>query len=218
MNTNYNRIAGQSVERLAALSDGIFGVAMTLLLLELHVPDKLQIHSEAELRHALLPLLPNLLVYLMSFITLGIFWVGQQTQLNHLKSSERHLTWLHMAFLFAVTLLPFSTRLLVDFIHLKTALLAYWGNIFLLGLTLYACWGRAVRVGMVDDAVSLVVKQSICHRIIIAQSLYALGAALCFISNDLSIAVIALIQLNYAIAPASWKWKTAGGHGDKQNG
>ena len=118
MNTSYNQIAGQSVERLAALSDGIFGVAMTLLLLELHVPAKELIHSEGDLRHALAVLAPRLLVYLMSFLTLGIFWVGQQTQLNHLERSERHLTWIHLAFLFLVTLMPFSTRLLNGIHHL----------------------------------------------------------------------------------------------------
>ena len=87
----YNQVAGRT-ERLAALSDGIFGVAMTLLLLQLHVPAKELIHSEGDLRHALLALAPQLLVYLMSFMTLGIFWVGQQTQLNHLVDSERHFT------------------------------------------------------------------------------------------------------------------------------
>ena len=57
---------------------------------------------------------PQLLVYLMSFLTLGIFWVGQQTQLNHLAHSERHFTWIHLAFLFIVTIMPFSTRLLIE--------------------------------------------------------------------------------------------------------
>ena len=59
MDTSYNQVAGQSVERLAALSDGIFGVAMTLLLLELHVPAKELIHSEGDLRHALTASLRN---------------------------------------------------------------------------------------------------------------------------------------------------------------
>ena len=82
MNTTYNRIAGQSVERLAALSDGIFGVAMTLLLLQLNVPDPHVVTTESALLHALARMTPDLLVYLMSFITLGIFWVGQQAQLH----------------------------------------------------------------------------------------------------------------------------------------
>jgi uncharacterized membrane protein len=151
MDTSYNQVAGQSVERLAALSDGIFGVAMTLLLLELRVPAKELIHSEGDLRSALAHLAPQLLVYLMSFLTLGIFWVGQQTQLNHLAHSERHFTWIQLAFLFIVTIMPFSTRLLIEFIDYRTALLAYWANIFLLGAMLYLSWWRATRVGLVKS-------------------------------------------------------------------
>lgn len=89
MTTPYNRIAGQSVERLAALSDGVFAVAMTLLVLDLRAPAAEAIHSEHDLWRALVELSPRLLMYLMSFMTLGIFWVGQQTQLNHLRRSDR---------------------------------------------------------------------------------------------------------------------------------
>jgi len=79
MKTSYNEIAGQRVEWLAALSDGILALAITLLLRELHVPARELINSESALRNALAALAPELLVYLMSFQTLGIFWVGQQT-------------------------------------------------------------------------------------------------------------------------------------------
>ena len=201
MSTSYNRIAGQSVERLAALSDGIFGVAMTLLLLDLHVPAKELIHSEGALRHALVLLAPQLLVYLMSFLTLGIFWVGQQTQLNHLERSERHFTWIHLAFLFLVTLMPFSTRLLIEFLTLRTALVAYWANILLLGVLLYLSWGRATHALLIKSDTPPKVPAAICRRILIAQSLYAFGALLCVLNTYWSIAFIVLLQLNYAIAP-----------------
>ncbi len=201
MNTSYNQIAGQSVERLAALSDGIFGVAMTLLLLELHVPAKELIHSEGALRHALLLLAPQLLVYLMSFLTLGIFWVGQQTQLNHLERSDRHFAWIHLAFLFLVTLMPFSTRLLIEFIDYRTALVAYWANILLLGAMLYASWGRATQAKLIKSETPAEVPAAICRRIVIAQSFYAFGALLCIFTTYWSIGFIVLVQLNYAIAP-----------------
>ena len=201
MDTSYNRIAGTSVERLAALSDGIFGVAMALLLLDLHVPAKELIHSETDLWRALGHLGPLLFVYLMSFITLGIFWVGQQTQLNYLERSDRHLTWIHLAFLFLVTLMPFSTRLLVDFIDYRAALLVYWLNILLFGIILYAAWGRATRAKLVKEELPFEVQAAICHRIILAQTLYAFGALLCIFSTYLSIGFIILVQLNYAIAP-----------------
>jgi uncharacterized membrane protein len=201
MKTSYNQIAGRSVERLAALSDGIFGVAMTLLLLELHVPAKELIHSEGDLRHALVALAPQLLVYLMSFLTLGIFWVGQQTQLNHLERSERHFAWIHLAFLFLVTLMPFSTRLLIEFLSLRTALVAYWANILLLGTSLYISWGRASHAKLIKSDTPPEVPAAICRRIVIAQSFYAFGALLCIFNTYWSIGFIVLVQLYYAVAP-----------------
>jgi uncharacterized membrane protein len=199
--TFYNLIAGESVERLAALSDGIFGVAMTLLLLDLHVPAKEIIHHEADLRAALCAMCPQLLVYMMSFITLGIFWVGQQTQLNNLDHSERHLTWMHLAFLFPVTILPFSTRLLAEFITYQTALLTYWLNILVLGVLLYVCWARAIKAGVVKDGLPPEFHSAISRRIVGAQILYAVGASLCFINTYISIVFIVLVQLNFALAP-----------------
>ncbi|MGC2814678.1 MAG: TMEM175 family protein [Candidatus Acidiferrum sp.] len=205
MASSYNAIAGQSVERLAALSDGIFGVAMTLLLLDLHVPAKEFIHSEGDLRMAFVHLLPQLLVYLMSFITLGIFWVGQQTQLNHLERSNRSLTWIHLAFLFAVTIMPFSTRLLIEFMQYRSALLAYWANILLLGAFLYVSWGCAANSGLVRSDIPKEVPAAICRRIWIGQSVYAIGALLCIFNTYWSIGFIVLVQLNYAIAPRLWR-------------
>jgi uncharacterized membrane protein len=122
MSTSYNLIAGKSVERLAALSDGVFAVAMTLLVLDLRAPAAEAIHSDQELWRALVLIAPRLLMYVMSFMTLGIFWVGQQTQLNHMENSSRGLSWLHLVFLFGVSILPFSTSLLAEFTAYRVAL------------------------------------------------------------------------------------------------
>jgi uncharacterized membrane protein len=203
----YNRIQGRSLERLAALSDGIFAVAMTLLVLDLHLPTAAQVHGERELLMALCGLGPQWVAYGMSFLTLGIFWAGQQTQLNHLAEGTRDLTWIHLAFLFAVTLLPLSTRLLAEFISYRSALLLYWLNILALGAILYWSWKHAARAGLVKDDTPPEVRASICKRIVIAQSLYAAGAALCAINTWVSIAAIVLVQLNYAIAPRWWRSK-----------
>jgi uncharacterized membrane protein len=208
MPTLYNRIQGRSLERLAALSDGIFAVAMTLLVLDLHIPTAAQVHSEGELLAALCALGPQWLAYLMSFLTLGIFWAGQQTQLNHIREGTRDLTWIHLAFLFAVTLLPLSTRLLAEFITYRSALLLYWLNILALGVVLYWSWTHATHAGLVKDDTPAEVRASICRRILIAQSLYAVGAALCVINTWVSIGVIVAVQLNYALAPRVW-WRKA---------
>jgi uncharacterized membrane protein len=201
MRTSYNQIAGQSIERLAALSDGIFAVAMTLLVLDLHAPARETVHTEHDLWHALIAMSPQLITYLMSFVTLGIFWTGQQTQLHHVTRGDRHLTWIHIAFLFAVSMMPFSTRLLAEFISYRTALLAYWGNVLLLGSVLHAGWRYAGRAGLVKDNTPVEIGKAIERRIVVAQALYALGAALCVINTYVSIAFIVLVQLNFAVAP-----------------
>jgi len=200
MSTWYNRIAGQSLERLAALSDGIFAVAMTLLVLDIHAPAAQGVRSENDLWLALYALAPRLLVYLMSFMTLGIFWMGQQTQFNFLSQSDRHLTWIHIAFLALVSVMPFSTSLLAEFIGFRLALMIYWINILLLGLVLYMSWRYARHSALVEDS-SKEVSCAIERRILIAQSLYAFGALLCLFNPYWSIGFIVLVQLNYAIAP-----------------
>ncbi len=202
--TLYNLIAGQSRDRLAALSDGVFAFAMTVLVLDLHAPAVAAIHSEHALGHALLALAPRLLTFLMSFMTLGIFWVGQQTQHAALDHTDRSYTWWHIGFLMAVCLLPFSTDLLAEFITFRTALLVYWLNILLLGLLLLASWYRAKWFGLVSKEAPPNIDDAFIHRILLAQALYAFGAGLCLFSTWWSIGFIVAVQLNYVIAPRVW--------------
>ena len=202
----YNRIQGRSLERLAALSDGIFAVAMTLLVLDLHIPTAAEVHGERELLVALGALGPQWVAYGMTFLTLGIFWAGQQTQFNHLEEGTRDLTWIHLGFLFTITMLPLSTRLLAEFITFRVALLIYWLNILAPGMILYWSWKYATRAGLIKNDTLYEVSASVCRRIVIAQSLYAVGAALCTINTWVSIAAIVLVQLNYALAPRWARW------------
>ncbi len=207
MPTLYNQIANGNLERLGALSDGVFAFAMTFLLVDVKLPEAANVHSE----HALLRLLPavgiRLIPALLSFVALGIFWNGQQTQLNHLREGSRDLAWLHLVFLFGVALLPLSTLLLADFVLLRTALIVYWLNFLLLGGLLYASWKYAQHAGLIREDTPPAVVAAICRRVVIAQSLYAAGAALCVVSTRLSLAWIFLVQLNYAVAPR-FPWQT----------
>jgi len=199
--TTYNLIAGTNVERLAALSDGVFAVAMTLLVLDIHAPAVEAVRSEQDLWRAVVTLSPRLLMYVMTFLTLGIFWVGQQTQLNHLERSGRGLTWIHLVFLFAVSITPFSTTLLAEFTAYRTALLIYWANILALGASLYFSWVCAAGSGLVKSDLPPAASAAIKRRIVIAQGLYALGALLCIANTYWSVGFIVLVQLYFAIAP-----------------
>jgi uncharacterized membrane protein len=201
METHYNRFAARDVGRISALSDGIFAVAMTLLVLEIHTPESAEVHSEAQLWAALAALSPRLLTWLLSLMTLGIFWVGQQTQINQLARADRGLSWLHFVFLAIITVMPFSTRILAEFFAFRVAILVYWANIALAGASLYACWGYAARAGLLSEAATAPISTAIKRRIVVAQGLYAVGALIGLVSVPAGVVVIIAIQLNYAIAP-----------------
>src|SRR2546427_5568224 len=89
----FNEFAGTNLDRLAGISDGIFAVGMTLLVLGLAVPT-LSARSEGDLWQALVRLAPHGLGDAMRFMTLRIFWVGQGTQLDLLAGSNRKHSWL----------------------------------------------------------------------------------------------------------------------------
>jgi uncharacterized membrane protein len=201
--TSYNQIASRSLERIGALSDGLFAVAMTLIVLEIRVPDPHVVLTEPALINALAELLPRFATYGLSFLTLGIFWNGQHTQLSYLARADRHLSWIYLAFLAFIALMPFSTSLLAEFITMPLALLLYWANIAVLGLTIYGAWFYAIRAGLLRDDVPAEVRGLVKRRIVVAQALYAFGALLSFtpLGTYGSIGWIVLVQLNFAIAP-----------------
>lgn len=200
MRATYNRFAGNNKDRLAALSDGVFAVALTLLVLDLRPPSG-TIASERDLLSAVISLAPQFVAYLMTFMTIGIFWIGQQTQLNHFQRCDRDLSWIHIGFLLTITLMPFSTALLAHFITFRTALVIYWLNIVLSGAALWFSWRYALRAGLVTAETTKDVSAAMFRRIVIAQSLYALGALLSIFSTYLSIGAIVLVQVVYVIAP-----------------
>jgi uncharacterized membrane protein len=107
-----------------------------------------------------------------------------------------------------VTLVPFSTSLLAEFIAYRTALFVYWFNIAFLGATLLAGWYRARALGLVKRDAPEGTDRALVHRVVVAQILYAGAASLCVFSNYWSIGLIVAIQLQYAVGlrfrPFSW--------------
>ncbi|WP_436528772.1 TMEM175 family protein [Actinoplanes sp. HUAS TT8] len=211
--TVYHRIAGGSVDRLAALSDGIFAVTLTLLVLDLHVPVAEEAHRQAPIwqdgsvdaERALWSVLqhvgPSALAFALSFLTLGMFWVGQQTQLNHVTRSDRELTWLHLAFLLGVCFMPFSTGLLAEYMTFRIAIVVYWLNLLLLGGLLLACLRYADRAGLLREDRDPGMRRSTERRIVIAQVLYFVCVLISLVNTYVGIGLIVLLQLNSAIAP-----------------
>ncbi|NLR81609.1 TMEM175 family protein [Chitinophaga eiseniae] len=198
----YNQLAGQRVQRIEALSDGVFAIAMTLLVLDLKVPVANALQSEKELLKELLALGPKIATYFVGFMTMGIFWVGQSAQLTYIEKTDRRLTWLSVFFLAFVSLLPFTTAYLSEHLQSKVAIGLYWVNIFMLGFILYIHWHCAYGSGLVSakGEQGAAVSRAMLRRIVHAQLLYAGGALIGIIFPVVSVGFIFLVQLNYATA------------------
>ena len=98
-----------SKHRIEALVDGIFAVAMTLLVIDLRLPEHAHLASEAALREALVGLIPNLISWLISFFVLAIFWIANHRLYSYVRHADQKLLWLTVLSLSGASLLPFAS-------------------------------------------------------------------------------------------------------------
>ena len=98
-----------SKHRIEALIDGIFAVAMTLLVIDLRLPEHAHLAGEAALREALVGLLPNLISWLISFFVLAIFWIANHRLYSYVRHADQGLLWLTILNLAGAALLPFAS-------------------------------------------------------------------------------------------------------------
>ena len=101
--------------RIETLSDGIFAIVMTLLILEFHVPNLPSNAPNVEVAPALMALWPKFISYIVAFVSLGFFWVGHHIMYHGIRRADRTLLWLNIFFFMFVSLLPFSTSVLNAF-------------------------------------------------------------------------------------------------------
>jgi uncharacterized membrane protein len=119
--------------RVEALADGIFAVAMTLLVLDIKSPENRKFETAGDLVTYLAALEHSFAMYVISFFVLAIFWIAHHLLFHFVRHANRRLLWLNIAFLLLVTFVPFSTDLLGDHGHLTLPVLVYGANLLALG-------------------------------------------------------------------------------------
>lgn len=139
-----------SKSRIEALSDGVFAIAMTLLVLELKIPDLPKDVAQAELLARLREMLPHFYSYALTFILAGVFWIFHHFTFHFIRHTTRLLLWQNTIFLMFVSLLPFSTHFMADYMHHSVAQMFYFGNQTILALILRAEWLYARRTGILQ--------------------------------------------------------------------
>ena len=130
--------------RIEALTDGIFAVAMTLLVLDLKLPQTLTGIDDAGLREALIALLPKLESYVISFLVLCIFWLGHHRLMHLVRGVDHLFLWRNLAFILFITFVPFTTSLMGEHRDLDDAPLVYGFNLALILVAQFLMWRRAL--------------------------------------------------------------------------
>jgi uncharacterized membrane protein len=128
---------------------------MTLLVLEIGVPEIAQSSLHAELPRRLLELWPKLLSYGISFILLGVFWYLHHLAFRYIKRSDNGLIWLNILFLMFIALIPFSTSLFGSYVKEQLPFVIYAGNLLLVNILRFLLWTYATgKYRLVDRDIS----------------------------------------------------------------
>jgi len=117
MSQSMKRVSSTALtpNRLEFLTDGVFAIVMTLLVLEISIPEIAHPSLQVELPRRLLELWPKLYSYLLSFFVLGTLWTLHHRSFHSIKRSDNVLLWLNIFFLMFVALMPFTTSIVGNY-------------------------------------------------------------------------------------------------------
>jgi uncharacterized membrane protein len=141
---------GPSVGRLNSFSDAVFAIAITLLALQLRVPEIKHKTSASELSRALGDLSGQFFTYGITFALIGIYWLGHHRMFQHIDRSTRRLAQVNLLFLLTVSFLPFPADLLGHYPENRTAVIVYAATLAAVTLMSAAVWTYAVHAGLTE--------------------------------------------------------------------
>jgi uncharacterized membrane protein len=186
--------------RVEALTDGVFAIVMTILVLELSIPVVAGNSTHNELTQGLISIWPKILSYVATFLILGFMWNVHHRQFNMIKRSDSVLVWLNILFLMFVALLPFSTSVLGEYLGEQLPILIYGGNFIVCMITRYILWSYATgKYRLVDTDIDPdeVRSQKLMIRVGLISIAVAMGisylntfAAICMISVSIIIGIV----------------------------
>lgn len=147
------REAGRELDRIVFFSDAVFAIAITILVLDIRVPDGL---SPTELPARMLNLGPKYLSYVISFLVLAVYWQAHHRLFRAITGYDRTLVWLNFLFLMAVAFLPFLTSLLGEYSKEQISVAIYAANavmasLLLVAISWYATSGHRLVAPNLDD-------------------------------------------------------------------
>jgi uncharacterized membrane protein len=191
----------QRSHRIEQLTDAVFAIVMTLLVLDIRIP-LIEIKTESAVWFSLLDALPKLLTFILSFCLAGHFWTVFTNQFNYIRESDRNENVIAIFCLLPLCLLPFSASLLSEHLWSKLAVGLYISNILLILIMGTLHWLYSYRAGLIKvaDNKELIIHKAIMTRAGIAITAYGVVACFCIFSNYLALCGIIFLQLVFTFS------------------
>jgi uncharacterized membrane protein len=194
-----------SPNRLEAFSDGVFAIAITLLVLDLHVPAP----ESGTLGHELLAQWPSYAAYVISFMTIGIIWINHHATFSRLRSVDHSILMWNLALLLCVGILPFTTRLMATYLKEgsgENLAAAIYGASFLLMGTVFVATNRHIllhRPQLLKSEIGEAAAHRTLHFAALGQIPYLLATLLAFVSPYITIVICGACAIYYSFPIAS---------------
>ena len=198
MNIDEHRLT-MSANRLESLGDGIFSVAMTILVIELKIPT---VHGNSfkDLLHGLYETRQELFCYFISFIVLGIMWFGHRMVFEYISRTNRYFIFLGVLFYMVVCLVPFTTRFLAANTLKWDAILMYGLNLSMCNLTLFAQWMYGIKRPTLHARIlPAEVRKEATKLFLISPVMYAIAIAISFYIPLVSIIIYFITPVLYLL-------------------
>lgn len=189
--------------RIEAFSDGVFAIAITLLVIEIGVPHLENEPEGTTLFGALMGQWPSYLAYAISFLQIGVIWANHHNRFTYILRSDHILLFLNILFLMCVAFIPFPTALLAEYIESAertTAVALYTGTlavtaVFFTLLWLYVANGYR----LVDRNLDPATLRAMTRRYVAGMALYALTFALAFVNVVVSLVLVVGLALLFVL-------------------
>ncbi|MFF9767764.1 TMEM175 family protein [Streptomyces sp. NPDC014636] len=185
--------------RVEAFSDGVFAIAITLLVLDIKVPEA---DEHGGLWHALGAQWPSYAAYVVSFLVVGIMWINHHQIFSHVARVDRTLMFLNLLLLMVVSAVPWPTAMLAEYLREGTASHAaaavYSLVMVVMALAFQALWWHLTRTGHLFDAdVDVTAARATRIRFALGSLGYPLAVGLAFVSAPVTLAAHGLLALYY---------------------
>jgi TMEM175 potassium channel family protein len=179
-----------SKNRLETLVDGIFAIAMTLLVLGINPPRPQDTLAQSVLPGMIEGLVPQVFLFIVAFLVLALFWLGHHRQFHFVHKVDPTLLWINILILISIVFVPFSTDVAGDYPDVMDAALLFHANMFLVGLLFFIQWRYISRHEHLCEPVpeNNVIRGGI-YRFVLVPAVAVFGAILCFFIPPLSLLV-----------------------------